>query len=316
MTTILMTAAIVASADFIQSVEAKKSAGSDAPGRVESKSYGSATASLVCGDKLCSEIPGGRAAYEAGVTAEAEVIEEPKPHGMWQTVTSTISSMQDPGMGHATHQLAIILPPTDKVYKGILTYDVSEPIQLVALHGPLADGEDKGQPIWTPDGETKFALTFIDPETAMGSWVFTGNAIAVHTMNEDQFTVSYSVSYIEKDMSDTVMTGTISSMEDPGMGHATHQLAIILPPSENAYSGLLTYSASEPIQLVALHGPLAEGEDKGQPIWTPDGETKFALTFVDPETAMGTWAFVGNALAVHTMHEVQFTASYTVSAGQ
>ena len=87
---------------------------------------------------------------------------EMKPHA-WITATGTIQSMLDPGIGHETHQLAIILPPTDMIYKGIVSYDASEPIQLVALHGPLAEGEDSGQPIWTPDGETKFALTFIDP---------------------------------------------------------------------------------------------------------------------------------------------------------
>ena len=79
------------------------------------------------------------------------------------------------------------------MYKGILSYDASEPIQLVALHGPLAEGEDAGQAIWTPDGETKFALTFVDDESMMGTWAFAGNALAVHTMNTDQFTVSYSV---------------------------------------------------------------------------------------------------------------------------
>jgi len=253
---------------------------------------------------------------EAAPTMEPKIEEKMMPDAMWQSATGTMQSMVDPGMDHETHQLAIILPPTDKVYKGILSYDASEPIQLVALHGPLADGEDMGQPIWTPDGETKFALTLVDPETSMGSWVFTGNALAVHTMNEEQFTVSYSVSYMEKEMSDTVMTGTLNSMLDPGIGHETHQLAIILPPSENTYGGILTYASSEPIQLVALHGPLAEGEDMGQAIWTPDGETKFALTFVDPETNMGMWAFAGNALAVHTMNEEQFTVSYSVVAGQ
>ena len=123
---------------------------------------------------------------------EEEMMEE-KMHAMWKTTTGTITSMVDPGVGHETHQLAIILPPSDDVYKGILTYSASEPIQLVALHGPLAEGEDNGQPIWTPDGETKFALTFVDPETSMGTWAFAGNALAVHTMNEEQFTVSYSI---------------------------------------------------------------------------------------------------------------------------
>ena len=73
----------------------------------------------------------------------------------WDRLTSDV----DPGMGHESHQLAIILAPSDKVYSGTLKYDASERIQLVTLHGPLADGEDVGQAIWTPDGKTKFALT-------------------------------------------------------------------------------------------------------------------------------------------------------------
>jgi len=340
---ILITGAIAASVDLTQFAEATVGKG------VPHTKVGSA-GSVVCGDRLCSEpAPAPAPAPEPAPIEEAEeameeeameeevmeeevmeeevmveevmveeVMEEKmvmKPHD-WITATGTIQSMLDPGIGHETHQLAILLPPSDKIYKGIVSYDVSEPIQLVALHGPLAEGEDSGQPIWTPDGETKFALTFIDPETSMGSWLFTGNALAVHTMNEEQFTVSYSVSYLEKEMSDTVITGTLNSMIDPGIGHEEHSLAIILPPSEMTYSGILTYAASEPIQLVALHGPLAEGEDTGQAIWTPDGETKFALTLVDNESSMGTWVFAGNALAIHTMNPDGVTVSYSVVAGQ
>ena len=324
LTGILLTATIVAAVDFMQPAEAIKSKGT------KLTRVGSA-GSPVCGDRLCSEPAPEevKAEEEKEVQLEEELAVEEEPtaapaeepkmekvHAEWKSATGTLTSMQDPGIGHETHQLAIILPPSAMVYKGILSYDASEPIQLVALHGPLAEGEDGGQPIWTPDGETKFALTFIDPETSMGSWVFTGNALAVHTMNTNPFTVSYSVTYMEKEMSDTVSTGTLTSMQDPGIGHETHQLAIILAPSEKTYSGLLTYSASEPIQLVALHGPLAEGEDAGQAIWTPDGETKFALTFVDDGANMGTWSFAGNALAVHTMNQETFTVSYSVVAGQ
>jgi len=338
---ILITGAIAASVDLTQFAEAAKGKG------VPLLKVGSA-GSVVCGDRLCSEpAPAPEpepepAPIEEAVTEEAPVeepvteeapVEEPvmeeevvveevmeeememKPH-VWITATGTIQSMLDPGLGHETHQLAILLPPSDKIYKGIVSYDASEPIQLIALHGPLAEGEDSGQPIWALDDGTKFALTFIDPESSMGSWLFTGNALAVHTMNEEQFTVSYSVSYLEKEMSDTVITGTLNSMIDPGIGHETHSIAIILPPSEMTYSGILTYAASEPIQLIALHGPLAEGEDTGQAIWTPDGETKFALTFVDNESNMGTWVFAGNALAVHTMNTDGFSITYSVVAGQ
>ena len=185
------------------------------------------TPGRICGDKICDANNGDDAAAEreqmrqqvkSGTAPEEEpevpVEEEPVTEEMpvpgetvpemevtpeetvdqgWKTATGTITSMVDPGVGHETHQLAIILPPTSNVYKGILSYSASEPIQLVALHGPLAEGEDAGQAIWTPDGTTKFALTFIDPETAMGSWMFTGNALAVHTLNTEPFTVSYSV---------------------------------------------------------------------------------------------------------------------------
>src|SRR3972149_1196016 len=266
LTTILMTSAIAVSIELLPQADAAKSAGTP------SQQYGSATKDKVCGDKLCSETGGKTktpSVPKKEVTPSEPVSEKVAPP-MWQSASGTIKSIQDPGIGHETHQLAIILPPSDKVYKGLFSYDASEPIQLVA----------------------------------------------VHTMNKDPFTVSYSVSYMENEMSDTVITGTLDSMLDPGIGHETHQLAIILPPSEKTYSGVLTYSASEPIQLVSLHGPLAAGEDMGQKIWTPDGKTQFALTFVDDKTDMGTWAFAGNALAVHTMNENQFTVSYSVVAGQ
>ncbi|CDI05208.1 exported hypothetical protein [Candidatus Nitrosotenuis uzonensis] len=229
-------------------------------------------------------------------------------------VTGTATSIQDPGLGHESHQLAVILPPSDKIYKGMLTYSASEPVQLVALTGPLAEGQDKGQPIWTPDGKTKFALTLIEADPA-GTWNFAANALAVHTKKTEPFTVSYTVSYVEKQRSETVKTGTATSIQDPGLGHESHQLAVILPPSDKPYSGLVTFAASEPVQLVVLHGPLAEGQDKGQPIWTPDGKTKFALTLVETQ-ASGTWNFAGNALAVHTKKTEPFTVSYTVVAAQ
>jgi len=331
MITILLTAGIAASVDVIEDANALKSKGT------KQQKYGSATKHLVCGAQLCSEIeetpepkkevkpaPVPKPEPKTQPKSEPKTIPTPKTQtkqtmekaSSWQTSSGTITSSQDPGVGHETHQLPIILPPTSNVYKGILSYDASEPIQLIALHGPLERGDAQGQAIWTPDGKTKFAMTFVDPQTSMGSWVFTGNALAVHTLSSDQFTVSYSVSYMEKEPSDTVLSGTIESMQDPGIGHESHQLTIILPPSDNTYGGVLTYSASEPIQLITLHGPLDPGDAQGQAIWTPDGETKFALTFVDNGDAMGTWVFAGNALAVHTLNEDQFTVSYSVVAGQ
>ena len=310
--TLLLSSVLVMSvaAMSLQAVNATKSSGSYNPTIRDRK---------VCGDHLCTESAAQahpKMMKEQKMTKQPMMKEQmPAMHEM-QSKAGTLTSVKDPGVGHESHQLAIILPPTDKVYKGILTYSASENIQLVALTGPLKDGEDKGQAIWTPDGKTKFALTFVDPANSMGTWVFTGNALAVHTMKTTPFQVSYSVGYMELDKSDTVKTGTLTSVQDPGVGHESHQLAIILPPSDKTYTGLLTYSASENIQLVALTGPLKDGEDKGQAIWNPDGKTKFALTFVDPANSMGTWIFSGNALAVHTKKTTPFQVSYSVVASQ
>ncbi|MCH7965875.1 MAG: copper-binding protein [Thaumarchaeota archaeon] len=246
-----------------------------------------------------------------GADLDAEIMEKaenPLKSG-WERTTS----MLDPGVGHETHQIAILLAPSDKVYSGTLNYDASESIQLITLHGPLANGEDKGQAIWTPDGETKFALTFVNPNNAKGEWEFAGNALAVHTMNTEPFTVDYKIDYTEKRMSDTVVTSTTMSMLDPGMGHESHQIAILLAPSSDVYSGIISYTASENIQLVTLRGPIG-ADEKPAKTWTPDGETIFELTFVDPKNAMGSWEFSGNALAVHTMYTNQFTVSYSISA--
>jgi len=315
-------------------VYADKAKGS--PNVLGAKSYGTKSTLKICGDKLCRDAKKAPKTQPASEQTEKPVetpMEKPmteKPameksamektdqvvSHMYTITSKTVTSVKDPGIGHESHQLAVILPPSEKIYKGSITFSASQPVQLVALTGPLADGEDKGQPIWTPDGKTKFALTLVDPQAAAGTWNFAGNALAIHTKKTEPFTASYTVSYMEKEKSDIVKTGTLTSVKDPGVGHESHQLAIILAPSEKPYSGMLTYSASEPVQLVALTGPLADGEDKGQPIWTPDGKTKFALTLVDPQAAAGTWNFAGNALAIHTKNTTPFTVSYTVAASQ
>jgi plastocyanin len=236
------------------------------------------------------------------------VVEKPLKEG-WTRITSAT----DPGMGHESHQLALILPPSDKVYSGTLHYDATETVQLVTLHGPLKEGDEKGQPVWTADGKTKYALTIVSLNNTSGDWKFSGNALAVHTKKTTPFTVDYMVDYTENPMSDIVKTGTITSVTDPGMGHESHQLAIILPPSSDVYSGIVSYSASEPIQLVALKGPIGP-DDHPAKTWSVDGKTVYELIFVDPANSMGSWEFSGNALGIHTKNPTPFTVSYSVSA--
>ena len=107
--------------------------------------------------------------------------------------TQTLTSMQDPGQGHESHQFAIILSPNKgAIYDGSITYTASEPVQIVVLHE--IDKEDaKGQPTWTVDGDTVFGLTLVDPGTNAGSYEFTGAALALHTKNTNKFTTTVSV---------------------------------------------------------------------------------------------------------------------------
>jgi hypothetical protein len=61
-------------------------------------------------------------------------------------------------------------------------------------NGPLGDGEGKGQRIWSPDnGKTKYALINIDPASKMGTFIFTGNGLAIHSSGNKPFTVSYAL---------------------------------------------------------------------------------------------------------------------------
>ena len=208
-TALLATSAIATSASIIKEADAYKSQGTPA------WKYGSATAKVVCGDRLCSEYPGGYEAWKENKSKSYTGIkssyassssaskysqdqmtqQQIQTHAdSWKVATGTIRSSPHLSIGHEGHQIAILLPPSDKTYKGMVTYSASENIQLLALHGPLSDDKVKGQSIVTfPDGETKYALTFVDREDSMGTWMFAGNALAVHTTNPEPFTVSYSV---------------------------------------------------------------------------------------------------------------------------
>src|SRR5574342_274529 len=107
--------------------------------------------------------------------------------------TQTLTSMQDPGQGHESHQLAIILSPNKgAIYDGSITYTASEPVQIVILH-EINKEDAKGQPTWTVDGNTIFGLTLVDPGTSAGSYEFTGAALALHTKNTNKFTATVSV---------------------------------------------------------------------------------------------------------------------------
>jgi hypothetical protein len=107
--------------------------------------------------------------------------------------TQTLTSSQDPGQGHDSEQMAIILSPNNgTLYSGSLTYTASEPVQIIILH-QINKADAKGQPTWTVDGNTIFAETVVDLGTNAGSYDFTGAAVGLHSTNSAAFTATISV---------------------------------------------------------------------------------------------------------------------------
>jgi hypothetical protein len=107
--------------------------------------------------------------------------------------TKTITSTQDPGQGHESHQLALILSPSEgTIYDGSLTFTASVPIQLIVLH-EINEKDAKGQPTWTIDGKKIYGLSLIDTAANAGSFEFTGAALALHSSNSKEFTTTVSV---------------------------------------------------------------------------------------------------------------------------
>ena len=107
-------------------------------------------------------------------------------------------------------------------------------------------------------------------------------------------------------------TQTIQSSQDPGLGHENHQLALILSPNEGTiYDGSMTFTASEPVQIVVLH-EITTQDSKGQPTWTVDGKTLYGLSLIDLQKNSGSFEFTGAALALHSPNSKEFVATVSL----
>ena len=107
-------------------------------------------------------------------------------------------------------------------------------------------------------------------------------------------------------------TQTITSSQDPGQGHENHQLALILSPNDGTiYDGSMTFTSSEPVQIVVLH-EIGSQDSKGQPTWTVDGKTTYGLSLIDLQKNSGSFEFTGAALALHSPNSKEFTTTVSV----
>jgi len=107
--------------------------------------------------------------------------------------TQTITSSQDPGLGHENHQLAVILAPNEgTLYDGSMTFTSSDLVKVVVLH-EINQNDVQGQDTWTVNENTIYGLSLIDPEKTSGSFEFTGAGLALHSTNSKKFTTTVSV---------------------------------------------------------------------------------------------------------------------------
>jgi hypothetical protein len=131
-----------------------------------------------------------------------------------------------------------------------------------------------------------------------------------------------------------VQQGTVTSAPEPTPGHEGHQYATVLPLREDGsvYSGVLTYTAAAPVEVVVLNVQTlneseravlnaTDGEDGfGTLLTTPlDNETSIAITVITPPygdtpVPSASIPFTGNAVWLHTLDGTPFVANYAVSA--
>ncbi|MEW6044322.1 MAG: hypothetical protein AB1608_08660 [Thermoproteota archaeon] len=105
--------------------------------------------------------------------------------------TKTVSSSPDPGMGQSGNQFVLLLSPNQgSIYDGSITFTATIPVEFIVLH-ELAKSDDKGQPTWSVDGNTVYAMSVIEPASRSNSFEFTGAAVAFRS--KAPFTVTASV---------------------------------------------------------------------------------------------------------------------------
>jgi len=151
--------------------------------------------------------------------------------------TKTITSSQDPGQGNENQQLILVLSPNkDTLYDGSITFSSSEPMQVAILH-EISANEAKGQPTWTVDGNTIYALSLIDPVTKSDSIEFTGAALALHSSNSKEFTATVSVDGWIRGQPTEVIMQKIEPEKNPSLLLSRANVPATIPMHEGLHDG-------------------------------------------------------------------------------
>ena len=177
-----------------------------------------------------------------------------------------------------------------------------------------------------------FVITALTTGTA--SIVLFDNSLIANGQSPQDIT-SQPVTQQQQGEEETIIhQGTVTSSQDPLLGHEEHQMATILPFRQDGviYEGVLTYTATEPVEVVILNiqilneteqQVLNATEDDGEfgTLLTSqlDNQTSLALSYITPEygdtpAPSASIPFAGNAVWLHTLSGEPFVATYAVSA--
>ncbi len=151
--------------------------------------------------------------------------------------TQTVTSSQDPGQGHQNHELALILSPNEgTLYDGSMTFTSSRPVQIIVLH-EIDSRDAKGQLTWSVDGNTVYGLSLIGLEES-GSFEFTGAALALHSTDSKEFTVTVSVDgWIRGQPTEVIMQKIKLEKEDPSLLLSRTNVSATIPMHKGIYNG-------------------------------------------------------------------------------
>ena len=109
-------------------------------------------------------------------------------------------------------------------------------------------------------------------------------------------------------------------MQDPLPGHESHQVVIAAPLRDDGkiYSGIVSFTASQPIEVVILHryNLVSNSSIIAEPLKTSVDDGKFAASvmkqFTESPFNAGSLVFAGNALAFHNLEGKAFVITYTI----
>jgi plastocyanin len=179
---------------------------------------------------------------------------------------------------------------------------------------------------------TIFVITALTTGTA--SIVLFGNSLIANGQSPQDIT-SQPVTQQQQGEEETIIhQGTVTSSQDPLLGHEEHQMATILPFRQDGviYEGVLTYTATEPVEVVILNIQIlneteqqilnaTEDDSEFGTLLTSqlDNQTSLAISYITPEygdtpAPSASIPFAGNAVWLHTLSGEPFAATFAVSA--